>query len=293
MDDMINRISALPIWQEGFQCKPLSGGLTNHNYLVSDKSGQYVVRLGEDIVEHHVMRFNELAASRAAHASGLSPAVHYAQTGIMVLEYIPSTTFTSKDIRNPDNLERIVALIKQCHSDTQNFLRGPILAFNVFHIIRDYALTLKEGASPHMPLLDALLETARTLEQVQITHPLVFGHNDLVAANFLDDGHRLWLIDWDYAGFNSPIFDLANLASNNEFDRPLEMHLLELYFDTRPDEVLSQSYQAMKCASLLREAMWSMVSELHSQIDHDFLTYTKENLSRFDEACAHLGIDRL
>ena len=113
---------------------------------------------------------------------------------------------------------------------------------------------------------------------------LVFGHNDLLAANFIDDGDRLWLIDWDYAGFNSPLFDLANLASNNSLSVEQEDWVLENYFDRRPDDELRRSYYAMKCASLLREGLWSLVSETHSDIDFDYASYTEENLKGFEEA---------
>ncbi len=115
---------------------------------------------------------------------------------------------------------------------------------------------------------------------------VVFGHNDLLAANFIDDGERLWLIDWDYAGFNSPLFDLGGLASNNELPAHSEDALLERYFEAALTDELRHRYAAMKCASLLREAMWSMVSEHSSSVDFDFVAYTDMNLRRFEDAWA-------
>jgi len=117
---------------------------------------------------------------------------------------------------------------------------------------------------------------------------IVFGHNDLLAANFLDDGTRLWLIDWDYAGFNSPLFDLGNLCSNNEVAAEDETWLLEAYFEGELTPEQRRSYEAMKCASLLRETMWSMVSEIHSSLDFDYVAYTAENMARFDKAWTEL-----
>ena len=113
---------------------------------------------------------------------------------------------------------------------------------------------------------------------------MVFGHNDLLPANFIDDGERLWLIDWDYAGFNSPLFDLGGLASNNGLSLAQEDWMLETYFERPVDDALRRRYQAMKCASLLRETMWSMVSEIHSDIDFDYAAYTAENLGAFQAA---------
>ena len=101
-----------------------------------------------------------------------------------------------------------------------------------------------------------------------------------------DDGDRIWLVDWDYAGFNSPLFDLSNLTSNNEFPPELEDRLLESYFGAPPDAETRRRYRAMGCASLLRETMWSMISEIHSTLDFDYVAYTEENLARFERAYA-------
>lgn len=284
MTDVLTRIKGLPIWNGDISAEPLEGGITNVNYLVTDKVAKYVVRLGEDITEHHVMRFNELAASRAAHAAGLSPAVVHAESGLTVIEFIESTTLTEADVRAPGMLERIVPLIRQCHIEVPKHLRGPALIFWVFHVIRDYAATLRDGNSPHSAMLPDLLSINEALEAAAGPFDIVFGHNDLLPANFLDDGKRLWLIDWDYAGFNTPLFDLGGLASNNGLDAAQEVQLLELYYDAPVTDALLHRYSAMKCASLLRETMWSMVSEQSSKLDVDFAAYTAENLGRFTRA---------
>src|SRR3546814_3608967 len=87
-----------------------------------------------------------------------------------------------------------------------------------------------------------------------------------------------------YAGFNSPLFDLGGLASNNQLAPAQEDWMLEAYFERPVDDSLRRRYQAMKCASLLRETLWSMVSEIHSDIDFDYRAYTADNLARFQAA---------
>ena len=134
-----------------------------------------------------------------------------------------------------------------------------------------------------IPQLQKFLNINADLEKTIGTIDLCFGHNDLLAGNFIDDGRRLWLIDWDYAGFNSPLFDLANLASNNEFPEILEQELLEMYFEQTISADLWNRYFAMKCASLLLEAMWSMVSETHSTLDFDYAKYTTDNLDLLEK----------
>lgn len=283
-DQTLARIQALPLWQGDISVEPLGGGRTNLNFVVADGHSKYVVRFGEDIPEHQLLRFNELAASRAAHVAGLSPAVVHAEDGLTVIDFIDGKTLGEADVGVPEMLERIVPLVRRCHLEVPKHFRGPSLIFWVFHVIRDYAATLAERGSSYAANLPEYLSITEKLEVASAPFDIVFGHNDLMAANFLDDGSRLWLIDWDYAGFNSPLFDLGGLASNNLLTEAQEAHMLELYFDTPVTGDLLHRYHSMKCASLLRETMWSMVSELTSSLDIDYAAYTSENLGRFQRA---------
>ena len=282
-----DRIKSLPIWTGPIQAEPLGGGITNVNFLVQDAHKKAVVRIGHDIPLHQILRSNELAASRAAHAAGVSPAVLHHEPGILVIEFIEGKTLTAADIQQDAMLEQAATLIKQAHRTIPHHLRGPVQMFWPFHVIRDYAATLNDGQSPHIPTLPALLEQAKTLESAIGPIDLIFGHNDLLPANFLHDGHRLWLIDWDYAGFNSPLFDLGGLSANNSLTPDQETFVLEHYFGHTTPQV-HQSYRAMKAAAALREVLWSMVSELHSDLDFDFATYTKTNLATYGAAFENL-----
>ena len=278
------RVAALAIWFGRVDPQPLAGGITNQNFTVEDHGRRYVVRVGSDILVHGVVRANELAASHAAHLAGLGPRVVHAEPGILVLDFIEGRTFTPEDVRNGANRERLVDMIRRCHRDIPRHLRGPAAMFWVFHVVRDYAHTLREGNSRHAPLLHDLLARADRLEAAVGPIEVVFGHNDLLAANFMDDGNRLWLLDWEYAGFNSPLFDLGGLASNSELSEAQYEQVLSLYFDKYVDDQLRRRAAAMTAASLLRETMWSMVSEIHSTVDFDYAAYTAENLRRFEAA---------
>jgi thiamine kinase-like enzyme len=167
----------------------------------------------------------------------------------------------------------------------RRFNQVPIM-FWVFQVFRHYLSLLRQGDSAHAARLEELSAISAELESAVGPVEIVFGHNDLLAANFIDDGDKLWLIDFDYAGFNSPLFDLSNLASNNELGEQQELAMLEQYFGDRPDHKQLASYHAMKCASLLRETLWSMVSELNSRVDMDFADYTQKNLARFETVYA-------
>ena len=280
------KAAGLACWSGPVTPEPLSGGITNLNFVVEDGGQRYFVRIGEDIPIHGVLRFNELAAAHAAEMAGVSPALIYSEPGALVTRFVDGRTYEAADLRVAERLGDVVALIKLVHREMPKHLRGPVLMFWVFHVIRDYAATLREDRSPRVPLLTDLLARAEALEQAVGAIDLVFGHNDLLPANFIDDGERIWLVDWDYAGFNSPLFDLANLAANNDYPPEMERELLGLYFGATPDQGLLRRYAAIKCASALRETMWSMVSEIHSTLDFDYAQYTDENLARFEQAYA-------
>ena len=284
MNDALRRVEALGCWSGRVRPEPLGGGITNANFTVEDGGRKFFVRVGSDIPEHGVMRFNEVAASRAAHAAGISPAVVHTEPGAMVMHFIEGRTLDEADVRDPRHLERIVPLVRRCHQEIPRHFRGPALIFWVFQVVRDYAATLREAESPRLDVLPRLVEIAEALERAVGPVRLVFGHNDLLAANLIDDGERLWLVDWDYAGFNSPLFDLGGLASNNQLSDAQQQWLLEQYFERPLDGELTRRYAAMKCASLLRESMWSMVSEIYSRLDFDYAAYTEENLRRFEQA---------
>ncbi|GGH37807.1 Thiamine kinase [Cribrihabitans marinus] len=279
----IARAAALSCFSDPQDIQPLSGGITNVNLSLRDGGRRYVVRLGEDIPEHGIMRWNELALSRAAEAAGISPAVVHSEPGVLVLDYIEARALEEADVRDPANLPRIVDLVARVHRHIAEHLTTPVLTFWPFQVIRSYATRLRADGSAHAGALPELVTQAAALEVATGPVTLVVGHNDLLAANILDDGARLWLIDWEYGGFNTPLFDLAGLASNNGLSEAQERAMLERYFQADPDPHW-RAFQAMKCASLMRETLWSMVSEIHSDLDFDYAAYTAENMARLSAA---------
>ena len=272
----------LECWSGSVTPEPVAGGLTNTNFVVTDRGERFFVRIGEDLPVHGILRSNEAAIARAAGAAGVSPPVVHNQQGALVIRFIDGHTLTPEDVRSPEMLERIVPLVRRTHEEIPKHLRGPILMFWVFHVIRDYVSSLAEARGEGRESLPGLLANAEILEDAVGQIDVVLGHNDLLAANFIDDGDRLWLIDWDYAGFNSPLFDLGGLASNSQLSPDQETWLLETYFGTEVRPSVRRQFHAMKCASLLRETLWSMMSAIHSTVDMDFDAYTQENLARFE-----------
>lgn len=278
-----DRIRALPLWTGPIAIEPLHGGLSNESFIVTDPSGRHVVRFGHDFPFHHVFRDREVMAARAAHAAGFAPEVEWAGPGVMVSRFVAARTLGAEEVRA--NAGRIAALMRAFHETMPRHVTGPGFMFWPFHVVRDYAVTLGRGDSRMAGELPRYLALAMALEAVQAPLPIVFGHNDLLPANFLDDGDRLWLIDFEYAGFSTAMFDLAGAASNAGMDDAQAGDLLAAYFGRMPSPEIVRSHAAMQCASLLREAMWGMVSEIHLDAPGvDYVAYTAENLARLEAA---------
>ena len=278
-----DRIAALPCWTGTPRAAPLPGGLSNEIWKVEDDEGAHVVRFGRDYPCHHVSRSREQMATRAAHSAGFAPAVEWTADGIMVTAFVTSRTWDAATVRA--NPARLAALLCAFHTKMPEEVSGPPYLFSPFLMARDYARTLRDGNSRHLPQVPRLLALARSLESAQPPLALVFGHNDLLPANILDDGQRLWLIDFEYAGFASPLFDLAGAASNAGMEAEESDAFLTAYLGAPPDPALRRPFDAMACASLLRESMWAMASALHlSAPGADYDAYATENLARLDAA---------
>ncbi|MGI9499908.1 MAG: phosphotransferase, partial [Geminicoccaceae bacterium] len=228
MSEAMARVKALSIWNGEIAVEPLTGGLSNESFKVTDGSKAYVVRFGRDFPYHHVSREREAMTAQAAARAGVAPALVHAGAGVLVLDHIDGKTLDAEDVRA--DIPRIADLIRRYHQTMPKEVSGPGFMFWPFHVIRDYARTLRAGNSRMVGELPGYLELAEELERVQIPLPIVYGHNDLLPGNLIDDGDRLWLIDFEYGGFSTPMFDLAGLASNAGFDEEQAALLLALYF---------------------------------------------------------------
>jgi thiamine kinase-like enzyme len=277
MTDLLDKAAHLACWRGRVELQPLKGGLTNISFVAICRGEKFVVRCGVDIPVHHVFRDRERAASVAAFEAGLSPEIIHVEPGITVLRFIDGRTLGEDDLRA--NIGRLVPLLKDCHAKVGRHVRGPVNAFWVFHVIRDY-----------VALLDAdrrYRDVADRLEQVQVPLPIVFGHHDLLPGNFIDDGRKIWLIDWEYGGFGTAMFDLANLSSNGGFGAAEDAALLDAYFEGRVGDDLRRAFDAMKAASALREALWAMVSDVHLRTPGiDYQAHARDYLARFEQLMA-------
>ena len=281
-------ISSIPIWKNKIIISKIDGGITNQNFLVEDGINKYFVRVGKDIPEHLVFRSNEIIASKVASSLQISPKVIFNNDDLQVIDFVNGSTLDEKGIK--ENLNSIISIIKKVHFDMPKNLYGQSMIFWVFHVIRHYSKFIEENKSKYTSMLAELLKKSDLIEKNSSPFQIVFAHNDLLPANFIKGDKQIWLIDWEYAGYNTPLFDLGGLSSNNNFNEKDDIILLENYYEQKVTDEIIKKFKCLKSASLLRETMWSMVSEITSKIDFDYGSYTNENLIKFNKSFDDLNL---
>ena len=255
---------------------PLPGGITNRNYRVDIEGRSYVVRIpGERTELLGIDRAGEAEASRRAAALGLAPPVHaeLPVVGTLVTELVPGHPATTAELVAPGMLEDLAASIRRFHAS------GSIDAqFPVFRVVEWHARDAAAHGGRVPAVYDELHRVAGHIEQAFADDELVPCHNDLLPANVLLSPDRHWLIDFEYAGMNEALFDLANLSVNCGFDETADRRLLAAYDGDPSDPRLAQ-LGLMKVMSELREGMWAVVQQVISTLDDvDFAAYASERL---------------
>ena len=285
-EDAVGRVS---LWQgKAVQISPLSGGLTNENYLVETGDERYVMRLpGTSTELLSIDRGNEIYNARAAAGTGIGPMVleHIPELNIMVLEFIEGPTMSAQTLQSEPMARRMAESFKRLHA-APRFLKG----FDMFRLIEDYLRIVAEHGVPIPPDYRDRLPMVEEIERaVRVgALPSVSCHNDLLCENFIDDGHCLRIVDYELSGNNDACFDLGNTAQEAGFDDQLRAVLCEAYFG-RPD---SQQLARMNLFALMSDVGWTLWGAIQARISTLDFDFTDYYTTRWSRALAVMDSDR-
>jgi thiamine kinase-like enzyme len=261
----------------------LGGGITNHNVKVDLDAEPVVLRVaGKDTGLLGIDRSAELAATRAAAALGIGPEVvrFVEPEGWLVTRFVAGVIPPLERMREPAMLERVAAALRLFHGG------APIPgSFDSFRVVEAYRETTMARGGTVPGEFTWAHELAGRIEQRRSGYEVVPCHNDLLNANFIDDGGRLCIVDWEYAGMGDRFFDLANFAINHELDADGRRALLVTYFGEARVEH-SRALDLMRFMSDFREAMWGVVQSAVSELDFDFREYAREHFERLERTAA-------
>jgi thiamine kinase-like enzyme len=259
----------------------LSGGITNRNYLVTvaGRRERYVIRLaGNDTHLLGISREVEHAATVAAAGVGVGPEVvaFIRPEGYLVTRFIEGSPVSEAQVRERETLTRVADSLRRIH-------QGPPIPglFIPLRIVEAYrALAMARGV--RIPVeYELAAAIGRRIELACLADPVELRpcHNDLLNANFIDDGARIRIVDWEYAGMGDPAFDLANFSVNHDLTAEEDGALLEAYAGSVSAARLGR-LTAMRVVSDFREAMWGVLQQGISTLDVDFVAYAGEHFDR-------------
>jgi thiamine kinase-like enzyme len=255
----------------------LSGGITNRNHVIEVDGERFVVRLpGRDT---HLLEIDreceQVAATRAAEL-GIAPPVLGRFDDCLVTRFVVGAEIPAAEFRQPATLDAIAAILRRLHGSRP--LSHAFDAFAVPRLHRDAAVSRGVAIPPEYERAASVVEKVAAAFATT-PDPPVPCHNDLLRANFLRDGQRLWLLDWEYAGMNDRAFDLGNLAVNNDLAPEAEERLAAAYHGRATARTLAR-LRLMKVVSDTREAMWAVVQQGISTIGFDYHTYAAQHFDR-------------
>jgi thiamine kinase-like enzyme len=286
-------VARVPGWAASeIRISPIAAGLTNQNFRVEVDGRPFFVRLpGASTDLLAVDRANELHNTRAAAEAGVGPRVvhHDAESGALVLDWIDGRTMSNGAFQAPAMPLRIAESLRRLHA-------GPRFRddFNMFRltefylrVVDDRSVRVPDGYRGELPKV-ALIEAALAAHPL----PTVPCHNDLLAENYLDDGSKLWIVDYEYSGNNDPTFEIGNTAQELGFDAARQDELCEAYFGEATPDLLARMRLQM-IMSDVGWTLWAAIQAAISSIDYDFWGWAAERWGRASTAFGRDDFDDL
>ena len=264
------------------QVSALPGGLTNQNFKVTTPDGVFVARIFSDGGELLAIdRDHEYQNSVTAAAAGVgAPVIEYRPDDrLLVLGFVEGKTLTNADVAESAMLPRIAAACRALHG------AGRFAAdFDMFEIQARYYATatagqmrIPDGYDELMPAFTAARKALAVRDEGTVPC-----NNDLLAANFIDGGDRIWLIDYEYSGNNDACFELGNIAGECGLDDDALAALVTAYYGRTRRSRIARA-QLFGLVARYGWTLWGAIQHSSSQLDFDFWAWAME---RFEAAAA-------
>jgi thiamine kinase-like enzyme len=289
VDALLDRLSCI---RGQRQVTYLEGGLTNTNVRVVTDDIDVVVRISEkDSSLLAIDRDAECANSKAAAESGASPKVveYRPDDHLLVVEFIHGRTYAPADLRDPANLAKVADACRMLHEGPRFVSDFDMFAVQAGYLrtVRDRGYRLPDRYLDFMPQVDRMRAALATRPI-----PTVPCNNDLLAANFVDDGQRVWIIDFEYSGNNDPCFELGNIWSESTLDLPLLDELVAAYFGSERPDMVARA-RLLGLMSKYGWMLWASIQDANSELDFDFWEWGMEKYRRAVDEFDGPDFDRL
>ncbi|MGI9162855.1 MAG: phosphotransferase [Mycobacterium sp.] len=260
----------------------LPGGLTNRNIKVTTPNGVYVARCSEPGANLlRIDRDNEYYNSRAAEQAGVgAPVIDYRpDLGILLVGYLDGRTLTNPDLQDPGVLARVAAGCRKLHAGPRFRDRFDMFELqpSYLEIVRDNGFPVPDGYGDHADRFAAIRRVLNATDGNTVPC-----NNDLLAANFIDDGEKVWLIDYEYSGNNDPCFELGNIWGECGLSNDQLEELVTVYYG-RPLRHKIARARLQGIAGKYGWTLWGCIQNSSSTLDFDFWQWA---IQRYESAVA-------
>lgn len=257
------------------------GGMTNHTYCVEFPLKKYVFRLPGEGTEKMINRQDEKVSTELACQLGIdAPLIMFDEkNGVKIAEYLEnSKTMSPEELQKPDHIKEVAELLRKLHSCGKD--TG--VPFDVFGMSEEYEKLIR---SYHIPMFDnyeIIREKVLNIrEKMQGYKMLVPCHNDPLCENWVRTEDRMYLIDWEYAGMNEGMWDVADVAIEAHMDEEKSELLLETYLGHKADQGEKMNFIANK---IYLDFLWSLWGKTRVPFDGQMMReYALERYERMQK----------
>jgi thiamine kinase-like enzyme len=280
----------IPVLAGARELEELSGGLTNRNVKITTPDGVYVARCTDtsaNLLE--IDRDQECFNTRAAEEAGVgAPVIDYRpDLGILLLGFLDGKTLENADFERPEVITKVAAGCRALHDGPRfqgrfdMFERQP----SYLKTVRDNGFKMPRDYHDHAEVFDAIKAVLTATDETTVPC-----NNDLLAGNFIEDGDRVWLIDYEYSGNNDPCFELGNIWSECGLSADQLDELVTAYYGRRLRHKIARAH-LQGIVAKYGWTLWGCIQHGSSVIEVDFWAWAME---RYDAAVAefrgpHLG----
>lgn len=258
------------------------GGLTNLVYRVEGGPRTVIVRIPGEGTEAYIDRAVEIHNARVAAKTGVGPEVLWADaaSGVMISDCVPDIVTMTPEMfaTRPGSAARAGKALRQLHDAPEPFK----FRFELFSMINDYMKVLADkNATLPEGYADVVAEAA-PIREVLRDKPgaLVPSHCDPLCENFLDDGQRMWIVDYEYSGMNDALWDLGDLSVEAGLNDEQELEMLTAYFDGPPSEAQIGRMVIYKAMCDLLWTLWGLIQHADENPAEDFWAYATNRFER-------------
>lgn len=258
------------------------GGLTNLVFKVEMPQENLIVRIAGQGTNEYIDRNVEALNAKLAAEAGVSAEVIHADpaTGLMISRCIDNiVTMTPEHFRQRSgSSKRAGQALKKLHTSNQKFA----YRFELFNMIDEYLNVLSTKDIELPSGYGDIVKAAQPIQSALLSHPAELApcHNDPLCENFLDDGHKMWIVDWEYSGMNDPLWDLADLSVEAGFNEIQDIEMMTAYCHGKPDRPTLGRLIIYKAMCDLLWTLWGLIQHADKNPAEDFWAYSIERFER-------------